>query len=128
MNGVLNYLKSNRKWLVRDISVWGNADSCPALFLFTEDDSPKRVVFAYNRLGGKNQVINFGDLVDINGNNLPDEIINPVVVVIPRSRAHCFVVDAPSGKSFSIAYASGTAPEYSEPGLVDLLIMEMDLP
>ena len=103
MNITLNHLKGNRKWLAPNIVVWGNADSFDSQFVMVEEGSSKRVVFLHSRLGGSDQLISFSDLKDINGNSLPLQIANPVVIIIPRNQAHCFIVGKPSGKDFKIA-------------------------
>ena len=128
MNLTLDYLKSNRKWLVPNVVVWGNAEACDAALLMVEQDSSSRVVFTYSRIGGDDQVINFSDLNDIGGNSLPPEIANPVVIIVPRNEAHCFLVGRPSGSNFKIAYDPDSISSISGQGLVDLLIMEIDLP
>ncbi len=128
MNLTLDYLKSNRKWLVPNIVVWGNADACDAALLMVEDDSAARVVFSYSRLEGNDQVINFSDLTDAGGNSLPLQIANPVIIIIPRNQIHCFIVGRPSETSFKLAYEPNNASSNSGHGLVDLLIMEIDLP
>lgn len=125
MNLTLNYLKSNRKWLVPNLVVWGSIYSFDAFLMMVEENSSKRVVFSYNVIGGKDQVINYGDLCDFNGNTLPSEIVNPVVVIIPRDRSHCFLVGRPSNTNFKVACDRSSSIGQ---GLVDLLIMEVDLP
>ena len=128
MNLTLDYLKSNRKWLVPNVVVWGNADACEAALLMVEDDSTTRVVFSYSRLEGDDQVVNFSDLIDTDGNSLPSQIANPIVIIIPRNQMHCFMVGRPSETSFKLAYKPDNASDNSGYGLVDLLIMEIDLP
>jgi len=128
MNLTLDYLKSNRKWLVPNVVVWGNADACEAALLMVEDDSPARVVFSYSRLEGNDQVINFGDLTDADGNSLPSQISKPVVIVIPGNQMHCFIVGRPSETGFKLAYSPDSNSSNSGYGLVDLLIMEIDRP
>ena len=125
MNLTLEHLRSNRKWLVPNVVVWGNALSCEAALLMVEEDTPKRVVFGFSRIGGSDQVVCFGNLVDSRGNVLPPEITSPAVIIIPRNETHCFLVGLPSNSNFKIAYDAGSV---TGQGLVDLLIMEMDLP
>jgi len=127
MNLTLDYLKSNRKWLVRNLLVWGNSEAVPARMLMTELGDSKRVMYSDCAIGGKNQVVSFDELVDSRGNQLPEEIKSPVVMLIPRSSSHCYLVGQPSSNGFSIARES-TSHETNQDGLVDLLIMEVDLP
>lgn len=127
MNLTLDYLKSNRKWLVPNILVWGNSDAFRARFIMTEDGQSKRVVFGSNVIGGENQTIDFADLTDSRGNSLPSRINSPVVVVIPRNQTRCYLVGRPSDTGFKIARTESD-DKFQEDGLVDLLIMEVDLP
>jgi hypothetical protein len=128
MNLTLDYLKSSRKWLVSGLVVWGNADSFDAAMVYTEHDSSKRVIFARNSLSGLEQKVSFADLTDLNGNTLPPQIIKPAVIIIPRNQAHCYLVGKPSSTSFKIAYTPDPDSAGDNQGLVDLLILEMDLP
>jgi hypothetical protein len=128
MNLTLDYLKSSRKWLVPNLTVWGNAESCETALLLTEQNGSSRVIFTYSLIGGEDQVIDFADLHDSRGNVLPSEIINPVVIVIPRNEAHCFIVGRPSSANFKIAFDPDSVTNMTNRGLVDLLIMEIDLP
>ena len=66
------------------------------------------------------QVVRFGDLVDVRGNNLPDNISRPKVIVMPRTDVRVVVAGRETSASFEIAKASKT----SVSGLVDLLIFE----
>ncbi|OQX92317.1 MAG: hypothetical protein B6D58_03755 [candidate division Zixibacteria bacterium 4484_95] len=125
MNLTLDYLKSNRKWLVPNLIVWGSIYSFDAFLMMVEENSSKRVVFSYSVIGGKDQVISFDELCDFNGNALPSEIVNPVVIIIPRDGSRCFLVGRPSNTSFKIACDRSS---FIGQGLVDLLIMEVDLP
>lgn len=127
MNLTLDYLKSNRKWLVPNLLVWGNSDAFQARFLMTEDSQPKRVVFSSNVIGGQNQVVNYDALTDSRGNALPTQISNPVLVIIPRNQVHCYLIGRPSQTGFKIARAESDE-RFQQDGLVDLLIMEVDLP
>lgn len=127
MNLTLDYLKSNRKWLVPNILVWGNADACRPKLLLTEDSDFKRVMYSSSVIGGSNQSINYEDLTDNRGNQLPSEINGPVVVIIPRNSIHCFLMGKPSTTGFKIARGESVTG-MSEDGLIDLLIMEVDLP
>lgn len=129
MNLTLDYLKSNRKWLVPNLVVWGSTYCFDVFLMMVEEDSPKRVVFSNSVVGGKDQVIEYSDLCDFNNNLLPSEIANPVIVIIPRDRSHCFIVGRPSNTNFKIARDTRSpATGSTGQGLVDLLIMEMDLP
>jgi len=127
MNLTLEYLKTNRKWLAPNLIVWGDADACSARLLMTETGTPHRVVFAADDISGLNQTILYSDLVDVNGNALPDQIANPIIIIIPRNQIHCFLIGRPSSNGFKIGKNESGA-NYNCDGLVDILIMEVDLP
>jgi len=127
MNLTLEYLKTNRKWLAPNLIVWGNADACSARLLMTEAGTPNRVVFAADEISGLNQTILYSDLIDSNGNPLPEQIANPIIIIIPRNQIHCFLIGRPSSTGFKIG-RSGTGSNFNGDGLVDILIMEVDLP
>jgi hypothetical protein len=65
-------------------------------------------------------------LTDVRDNQLPAEITNPVVVIIPRNSVSCFVVGRPDSAGFRIACNPASDPLGSTLGQVDLLIMEME--
>jgi hypothetical protein len=123
LNQTLNYLKSGRKWLVPNLSVWGNSSTYQMPMALTEEGMSKRLIFCLAELGGEDQLVKFADLVDSLGNHLPSNIANPAVIPIPRNGAFCYLVGKPSATSFKIA----SNPSPNQP-VVDLLIMEVDLP
>ena len=123
MNLTLNYLKSNRKWLVTNLSVWGSSSAYQMPLGLIEETSEKRLIFCLAELGGEDQIVKFSDLVDNRGNHLPTSIANPVVILIPRSDAVCYLVGRPSNVNFKIASSQSAVQP-----IIDLLIMEDDLP
>ena len=123
MNDTLNYLTGNRKWLVRDFIVWGDTDTLQADMLVTEEGSASdRVVFIHEFAGGNPQIVNFSDLTDHRGNQLPSTINNAEIILVPRSETAAFVHGDIGSDSFRIAKSSDRA-SYAT---VDLLIMEMN--
>jgi len=127
MNLTLDYLKSSRKWLAPNLLVYGNADSYQPVFLLTEDATAKRIVVAANVIGGKDQQVSYSELTDVRGNAIPSEITSPVVIIIPRNEVFCYLVGRPSSTGFKIA-KNESSNGSSNNGLVDLMIMEVDLP
>ncbi len=123
MNITLDYLKSNRKWLVKNYRVWGADLSYEADILMTEiTPSNSRVVFLHRFVGDIGQVVEFADLVDHRGNSLPESINNPEIVVIPKNSITTFIPGSVGPSSFRIA-RSGDEPDDA---VVDLLILEMN--
>jgi len=123
MNSTLSYLTGNRKWLIRDLVVWGDTGFLDAAIIATESvPSDDRVVFLYELAGGQPQVVEFADLVDHRGNQLPTSISNAEIIIIPKNDVHSFVVGDVGLSSFRIAKSDGSPTD----AIADLLIMEMN--
>jgi hypothetical protein len=122
MNTTFDYLTGNRKWVVRDFVVWGQSDIFDAAILATEALENTSVIFMRELAGGEAQVVEFTDLVDHRGNQLPASISSPEIIIIPKSASQAFLIGNPGNSSFRIAAPSNL------PGnpLVDLLIVEMN--
>lgn len=102
--------------------VWGDWSLASFLLLYTEmGETSKRVILAKNNLGGLDQTVNFSDLYDFRGNQLPQFITSPKVMVMPKNEVNCFVVGSETDTGFRIAKFSGA----EKTGLVDLIIVEM---
>ena len=123
MNVTLDYLISNRKWLIRDYHIWGYAGNFEADMFMTETDSPvSRVVFLQEFVGGAGQIVEFADLLDHRGNRLPSSINNAEIILIPKNAISAFVLGTAGPASFRVA----RAPQQAADAIVDLLIMEMN--
>lgn len=123
MNVTLDYLKSNRKWLVRNFRVWGDDGAIEADVLMTEmDSSYARVVYLREYSGGTEQVVRFADLIDHRGNRLPTTIIGAAVILVPKGSVAAFTMGIVGPESFRIA-KSGREPSSAT---VDLMVMEMN--
>jgi hypothetical protein len=123
MNITLDYLRGKRSWLVKNFVVWGDYYSSKFLCLYTEvGPSSKRVMFEEASLGGFDQSVNFADLYDFKGNELPSTISSPKVIVLFKNEVFCFVVGQETNSGFKIAKLSGTQVS----GLVDLIVLEME--
>lgn len=119
----IDYLKSNRKWLVRDFVVWGDNGTFEADMLMTEFVSgDDRIVINHEFTGETAQTVIFQNLIDHRGNQLPSKITNPEVILIPRNPIRCFILGNVGEKSFRISKDSDLLSN----SVVDLLIMEMD--
>ena len=122
MNITLDYLKSNRKWLVRDFRVWGDGGAVESDMIATETDtSNSRVVYLREFAGGIEQRVSFDDLIDHRGNNLPAAISNAEIVLIPKNGIRSYIRGTVGPSSFRIAKERSAPSDAS----VDLLIMEM---
>ena len=122
MNITLDYLRGRRTWLVPNFVVWGDWSLASFLLLYTEVvETSKRVLLAKNNLGGLDQTVNYSDLYDFRGNQLPAVIGNSKVIVMPKNEVNCFVIGTETDTGFRIARFSGS----EKTGLVDLMIVEM---
>lgn len=122
MNTTFDYLTSNRKWLVRDFTVWGNSASFDSAIIGTEDASSDRVVFMRELVGGQPQIVEFSDLTDHRGNKLPGTISNAELVIVPKGETAAFIVGQVGAAAFRLAKVGISAPD----AIVDLIIMEMN--
>ena len=122
MNITLDYLRGRRTWVVPNFAVWGDWSLASFLLLYTEmGETSKRVMLARNNLGGLDQSVTFETLYDFRGNQLPQTINNPKVMVMPKNEVNCFVVGTETETGFRIARFSGS----EKTGLADLMIVEM---
>jgi hypothetical protein len=122
MNVTLDYLRGRRTWVVPNFVVWGDWSLASFLVLYTEaGETSKRVILAKNNLGGKDQMVSFSDLYDFRGNQLPQTIASPKVMIMTKNEVNCFVVGTEIDTSFRIARFSGS----QKTGLVDLIIVEV---
>ncbi len=122
MNVTLDYLRGRRTWVVPNFVVWGDWSWASFFLLYTEfGESSKRVILAKKNLGGLDQMVNFSNLSDFRGNQLPETIQNPKVIVLPKNEVNCFVV----GKEMETGFRIAKSSEIGKTGLVDLMIVEM---
>jgi len=123
MNITMDYLRSNRKWLVRDYTVWGDNGNYQADMVLTEENAPNdRVIFHHQYSGGIPQIVNFADLTDHRGNQIPTMIKNAHIILIAKSPIQSFILGPVGSTSFHIAKPSTQSGD----SIVDILIMEMN--
>jgi hypothetical protein len=124
MNSTLAYLRGRRVWLVENLAVWGS--DCEARFLIAVAEkvaSDTRIGFWQVSLGGQLQEVSFSSLCDNRGNNLPENIKSPAVVVIPRGRQGAFIKSINGESGFTIARSEGDLSAVS----VDVMVFETGL-
>jgi hypothetical protein len=122
MNITLDYLRGRRTWVVPNFVVWGDWSLYSFLLFYVEmGTNSKRILFNKSTLGGLDQTVNFSNLYDFRGNQLPVTIKNPKVIVLPKNEVLCLVAGTETDTGFRIAKFS----ESSQTGLVDLMIVEM---
>jgi len=123
MNITLDYLKSNRKWLVRDFRVRGDGGAVESDMIASETDASNvRVVYVREFSGGTEQRVIFSDLIDHRGNYLPSIIANAEIVLIPKNVVGAYIRGTVGPSSFRIA-KERAVPDDAK---VDFLIMEMN--
>jgi hypothetical protein len=99
----LTYLKSRRLWVVRDVQVWGLASDAQFFYLGVENvQSTARLMFGISSIGETAQDIQFSSLIDHRGNNLPEAINNPRVLIRQRTPFNVYLVGEESNSGFRV--------------------------
>ncbi len=121
MNSLM-YLRGRRMWVVRDYIVWGLKDDAEVLYFGVETvNSVGRLMFGSSIIGGLEQKVNFVDLVDGKGNNLPATINAPRIIFRPRGKYNVFLIGDESATGFRVA----RDPSAPGPVTADLFVFEM---
>lgn len=122
MNTTLAYLRGRRIWSVPGLVVYGTLGAQEIDLLTSESiPSAQRLLFRSVVLGGIDQTVFYGTLVDTRGNFLPATLSSPKVIVLPKSNAQVIVAGPESNVSFRLARTDAGA----DPAVVDLLILEL---
>lgn len=117
----INFLMGRRMWVVRDVVVWGTAEDAEMHYLAVETvEGTNRMMFGRSTIGGAAQDILFKELIDHNGNALPDSIESPRVLVRPRSPYQAFL----TGEESKIGFRIARDPAAPGPVSVDFFIYE----
>lgn len=124
MNSTLAYVQGRRTWFVENLAVWGVDSDAEFLLAVSEGTgSDTQVGFLSASLGGQRQAVSFASLTDSRGNQLPDHIKKPSVVIIPRDRRGAFLKAILGETGFVVAKSEADGPSSA----VDLLIVETEL-
>ena len=108
-------------WVVRDVAVWGTTEDAEMHYLTVESvESANRLMYSRAAIGGAAQDILFEELIDHNGNPLPESIESPRVLIRPRSPYQAFLTGEESKTGFRIARDSAAPGPVS----VDFFIYE----
>jgi hypothetical protein len=122
MNPTLSYLLGRKMWWVAGVNVWGTQAAFEPHFVITETEGVnKRIVHTNVAIGGSVQQLEYSDLVDVKGNALPEELVNPRVVPLHKGGGTVMVQGSEGSKSFRLAQTQ----ESGQIATVDLLIIEM---
>jgi len=121
MPGYLNINNLKRIWRVPTLSVYGLSSTTELEFLAVEQVAgSSEVFFGRTTVGATEQQVNFADLIDRNGNQLPTQISNAAVIVQSREEYGAFLIGNVSSAGFRIARSSSAAG----PVEVSLVIIE----
>lgn len=121
MSTPLERITSKRSWFVPGVVVSGVSGVESLDYLAVEDiDGQSTVYFGNADIGQGAQQFTFDQLTDDRGNQLPDTIDGPRVMVRATGEYSAFVVGQESDTGFKLARS--TAAEESV--IVDLLIIE----
>jgi len=121
MNLTLDYLRGRRVWVVNNYSVYGEYSAVTPLLVWSEmGSSSHRIIFSREILGGSEQAVSYSQLFDFKGNQLPQSITNPKIIILQKNEVDCLIVGQESATGFKIAKLTGT----EQNGIVDLIIVE----
>lgn len=118
----LERVKSRRMWYVPEVSIWGLAVWDQIEFVLAEEiESEQSLLFGQVDLADDAQQLLYADLVDHRGNQLPETIESPLVLIRSRGEHRGYVVGRESGQGFKVARESNA----TSPVTGDLLVIEM---
>lgn len=107
--------------MVENFRAWGTESEADIYMATLETiGSDNRLGLWHVTLGGYRQEVAFSDLVDKRGNNLPTEIKQPTVVVLPRECRSAYIKTHTGNTGFIIAKSDNDSPSVT----VDLLVFE----
>ncbi len=115
-------VNTKRSWYIPNLNIYGTVVWGEFEYIVTENiNSVISVLFNSLSIGDNSQLISYKDLIDHKGNNLPETLVNPKVIVKQKNEESAFIVGDESSNGFKIV-RSGSS---SNPVPVDLYIIEM---
>ena len=113
---------AKRSWYIPNLNIYGTLGWGDFEYLVTENvSSTMSVLFNSLSIGDNSQQISFQNLIDHKGNNLPETLVNPKVIIKQKSEESAFIVGDESSSGFKIVH-SGSSLNLVP---VDLYIIEM---
>lgn len=107
--------------MVNNFSVFGEYSAVTPVLVWSEmGTGSHRIIFAREILGGFEQSVNFSQLYDFKGNQLPPTISSPKVIILQKNEVQCLIVGQESQTGFKIAKLAQT----QQNGIVDVVIVE----
>lgn len=118
----LERVTSHRCWIVHDFAVWGRPTLGELdLLLYESPTATGEIFFSTAEIGDSAQTVEFSQLTDHRGNQLPSIISAPHIIIRPRSADSVFLIGYETNSAFAIAHDA----DLDSPVLVDLFITEM---
>ncbi len=119
--GIENVL-AHRIWFVPGFEVWGLPGLSEVEYLVLEQiGSNKTILYGQAGVGDGSQSVNFDELTDHRGNNLPENIDSPRIIIKSHDENAAFIVGTEKDNSFKIA----RDPNSENNVTVDLMVIEM---
>lgn len=121
---MLGYVLANsrRVWYVSDFYVWGTSGWSEMDIVMIENvGTDKSVLFNPISIGDGSQRVQFSDLTDYKGNQLPQTINNPRVFIKPKTENNAYII----GEETSSYFKVGRDSSLDSPVKVDLMVVEM---
>ena len=113
---------TKRSWYVPNLNVYGTIGWGDFEYLLVENiNAVSSILFNSTSIGDSSQAISFGNLIDHKGNNLPDSLQNPKVIIKQKTDNTAYIVGDESSVDFKIVRSNKS----TAPLLVDLYIIEM---
>lgn len=111
-----------RSWYIPNLAVWGTDSWGTFDYLVVEQvNNAQSLLYNDLSIGATSQQLQYNQLTDFRGNQLPETIINPKILFKPKSNHSAYIVGQETNSQFTIARDS-SAPGPVE---VDLYIIEM---
>ena len=118
----MEIVTARRVWFVPGFVVWGLPGWGEADFVALEQvGTVNSILYGNANIGESTQQVNFSELTDHRGNQLPASIPGGRVLIRPRSEDPAFITGADSDDKFTVARDPNTAG----PVTVDLLVIEL---
>ena len=118
----LAHITAKRTWLVHDLTVWGTGTLGAIEFLLADGPTATgELYFGTADIGDSAQSVEFSQLTDHRGNQLPSTISAPHVMIRSRSTTPVYLIGRETNSGFKIARNSN-APDRAT---VDLIVIEM---
>jgi hypothetical protein len=122
MTAGIEQILARRMWFVPEVVVWGTEGLGVLDYLMAEKmNGVTSVLYGFSSFADGRQHVSFADLTDHRGNQLPEQIHAPRVLIRPKQAGDTFVIGQETATGFTIAHDDSLGT----PVTVDLLVIEM---